>query len=105
MNRHVCLVRRHSYIVLRYLCYVGRHVSFQCDDTPASATKLMLHGHARLCSVQRNSYIVLRHLCCKTLENSNFLKKNKMVISVKIWNFSISRMMKRTSPLELSREI
>ena len=42
---------------------------------------------------------------CKTRENSNFLKKDKMVISVKIQNFSRSRMMKRTSPLESSREI
>ena len=42
---------------------------------------------------------------CKTRENSNFLKKGKMVISVKIRNFSRSRMMKRTSPLESSHEI
>ena len=42
---------------------------------------------------------------CKTRENSNFLKNGKMVISVKIQNFSRSRMMKRTSPLELSHEI
>ena len=27
---------------------------------------------------------------CKTRENSNFLKNGKMVISVKIWNFSRS---------------
>ena len=42
---------------------------------------------------------------CKTRENSNFLKNGKMVILVKIWNFSRSRMMKRTSSLESSREI
>ena len=42
---------------------------------------------------------------CKTRENSNFLKNGKMVISDKIQNFSRSWMMKRTSPLELSREI
>ena len=41
----------------------------------------------------------------KPRENPNFLKKGKMVISVKIQNFSRSRMMKRTSPLELSRAI
>ena len=34
-----------------------------------------------------------------------FLKKGKMVISVKIRNFSRSRMMKRTTPLESSHEI
>ena len=42
---------------------------------------------------------------CKTLENSNFLKNGKMVISVKIRNFSRYRRMKRTSPLESSRKI
>ena len=42
---------------------------------------------------------------CKTRENSNFLKKGKMVISVKTRNFCISRMTKRTSSLELSHEI
>ena len=42
---------------------------------------------------------------CKTRENSNFLKNGKIVISVKTRNFSRSRMTKRTSPLELSREI
>ena len=38
-------------------------------------------------------------------KNSNFLKKCKMVISVKIRKFSRYRMTKQTSPLELSREI
>ena len=42
---------------------------------------------------------------CETLENSNFLKKGKIVISVKIQNFSRSQMTKQISPLELSREI
>ena len=42
---------------------------------------------------------------CKTREISNFLKKGKMVISIKIQNFSRSWMTKRTSPLESSREI
>ena len=42
---------------------------------------------------------------CKTRENSNFRKKGKIVISVKIQIFSRSRMTKWTSPLESSREI
>ena len=42
---------------------------------------------------------------CKTRENLNFLKNGKTVISVKIQNFSRSRMTKRTSSLESSREI
>ena len=47
----------------------------------------------------------LRRVECKTRENSNFLKNCKMVILVKTRNFSKSWMMKRISPLELSREI
>ena len=42
----------------------------------------------------------LRRGECKTRENSNFLKKGKIVISVKILNFSRSRMTKQTSPLK-----
>ena len=45
----------------------------------------------------------LRRGECETLENSNFLKKGKIVISVKIRNFSRSRMTKRTSPLCLAK--
>ena len=47
----------------------------------------------------------LRRGECKTRENSNFLKKGKMVISIKTQNFSRSRMMKWTSLLESSYEI
>ena len=42
---------------------------------------------------------------CKTRENSNFLKNGKIVILVKIRNFSRSRITKRISSLESSREI
>ena len=49
--------------------------------------------------------ILLRGEECKTRENFDFLKKGKMVISIKIRNFSRSQMTKRTSPLESSREI
>ena len=41
----------------------------------------------------------------KPRENPIFLKNGKMVTSVKIRNFSRSRMTKWTSPLESSREI
>ena len=47
----------------------------------------------------------LRVVILKPRENSNFLKNCKMVISVKIRNFSRSRMTKRTLSLESSREI
>ena len=56
------------------------------------------------CSCFDAKWLVYRYIC-KTRENSNFLKKGKMVILVKIRKFSRSRMMKRTSPLESSREI
>ena len=46
-----------------------------------------------------------KHKYCKTRENSNFLKNGQTVILVKTRNFSRSRLMKRTSPLESSREI
>ena len=42
---------------------------------------------------------------CETPENPDFLRKGKMVISIKIRNFSRSRMTKRTSPLKSSHEI
>ena len=42
---------------------------------------------------------------CETPENQDFLRKGKIVISIKIQNFSRSQMTKRTSPLETSHEI
>ena len=44
-------------------------------------------------------------IVCKTRGYSNFMRKDKIVIAVKIQNFSRFRMTKRTSPLESSREI
>ena len=54
--------------------------------------------------IRLNEINIVQRLC-KTRENSNFLKKGKMVILVKILNFTKSRMMKRTSSLESSCEI
>ena len=55
--------------------------------------------------VEFRDEILLRGGECETPENPDFLRKDKMVISVKIQNFSRSRMTKRTSPLESSHEI
>ena len=55
--------------------------------------------------VEFQDEILLRWEECETPENPDFLKKDKMVISVKIQNISRSRMTKRTSPLASSREI
>ena len=49
--------------------------------------------------------ILLKGGECETPRNPDFLRKDKMVISVKIRKFSRSQIMKRTSPLESSREI
>ena len=61
-------------------------------------------GWMRMC-VEFRDEILLRGEECETPENPDFLRKDKIVISVKIRNFSRSRMTKRTSPLESSREI
>ena len=49
--------------------------------------------------------VIVDNLWCETPKNPDFLRKDKMVILVKIRNFSRSRLMKRTSLLESSREI
>ena len=49
--------------------------------------------------------IYFLYLYCETPENPDFLRNVKMVILVKIRNFSRSRMTKRTSSLESSHEI
>ena len=59
-------------------------------------------GWMRMC-VEFRDEILLRRGDCETPENSNFLKKGKIVISVKIRNFSRSRMTKQISLLESSR--
>ena len=65
-----------------------------------------LHMHVICCDCTKfRDEIVLRGEEYKTRKNSNFLKKGKMVISVKILNFSRSRMIKRTSSFESSCEI
>ena len=50
-------------------------------------------------------FFLLVRVFVKPRENSNFRKKDKIIISVKIRKFSRYGMMKRTSPLESSREI
>ena len=55
--------------------------------------------------VEFRDEIFLRGGECETSRKSNFLKNGKMIISVKIWYFSRSRMTKWTSSLESSREI
>ena len=70
-----------------------------------SYVRLHMHVVGCVCAWNFETKLFLRRGECETLEISNFLKKGKTVISVKIWNFSRSWKMKRTSPLESSREI
>ena len=48
---------------------------------------------------------LIRGRNCETPRKSNFSKKGKIVILVKIRNFSKSQMTKRTSPLQSSSKI
>ena len=65
-----------------------------------------LHIHVICCDcTEFRDEILLSGGECKTRENYYFMKKGKMVISIKIRNFSRYRMMKRTSLLESSHEI
>ena len=64
-----------------------------------------MHVIVYICVCEFRDEILLRGGECEGPENSNFLKKGKMVISVKIRNFSRSRMTTQIAPLSLSREI
>ena len=64
-----------------------------------------MHVVGCVCAWNFGTKFFLRRGECETPEKSKFLKNGKIVISVKIQNFSRSQMMKRTSPLKLSREI
>ena len=64
-----------------------------------------MHMVGCVCAQNSGTKLFLRRGECETPRKFNFLKNGKIVISVKIQNFSRSRMTKRTSSLELSREI
>ena len=64
-----------------------------------------MHMVGCVCAWNFGTKFFLRRGEYKTRENFNFLKKGKIIISVKIRNFSRSRMMKRTFPLKSSHEI
>ena len=64
-----------------------------------------MHVVGYVCAWNFGTKFFLRRGECETPENSNFLKKRKIIILVKIQNFFRSRIMKRITPLESSREI
>ena len=59
--------------------------------------------YAQVCTCPDIAFVV--GVLCETPRKSTFSKNGKIIILVKIQNFSRSRMTKRTSPLESSREI
>ena len=64
-----------------------------------------MHVVRCVCAWNFGTKFFLRRGESETLENSNFLKKGKIIILLKILNFSRSQMTKQTSSLESSREI
>ena len=64
-----------------------------------------MHMVGCVCAWNFGTKFFFRRGECEISRKSNFLKNGKIVISVKIRNFSKSQMTKRTSPLESSREI
>ena len=74
-------------------------------DTALELGRLHMHMVGCVYAWNFGTKFFLRRGECKTWENSNFLKKGKIVNSIKIRNFSRSRMTKRTFPLKSSHEI
>ena len=87
------------------LSIIGTLAGLSYPTRSWSCVRLRMHVVGCVCAWNFGTKFFLRRGECKTRENSNFRKKGKIVISVKIQNFSRSRMMKRTSPLESSHEI
>ena len=87
------------------LSIIGTLVGLSYPTQSWSCERLHVHVVGCVCAWNFGTKFFLRRGECKTRENSNFRKNGKIIISVKIQNFSRSRMTKRTSPLESSREI
>ena len=87
------------------LSVIGTLAGLSYPTRSWSWVRLQMHVVGCVYAWNFGTKFFLRRGECKTRENSNFLKKSKIVISVKIQNFSISRMTKRTSPLQSSLKI
>ena len=87
------------------LSIIGTLVGLSYPTRSWSCVRLRIHVVGCVCVWNFGTKFFLKRGECKTRENSNFLKNGKIVILVKIQNFSRSRMTKRTSPLESSGEI
>ena len=87
------------------LSVIGTLVGLSYPTRSWSWVRLRMQVVGCICAWNFGTKFFLRRGECKTRENSNLRKKGKILISVKIRNFSRSRITKRTSPLESSREI
>ena len=87
------------------LSVIGTLAGLSYQTRSWSWVRLHMHVVGCVCAWNFGTKFFLRREECKTRENSNFLKKGKIVIFVKIKKFSRSWMVKRTSPLESSCEI
>ena len=91
---------------------IGRFLDYKMVDSKTVVSQVQelqvilheIHAEGIMLSKTFQVAAIIEKLC-RTRENSNFRKKGKIVILIKIRNFYRSRMMKRTSPLELSHEI
>ena len=87
------------------LLVIGTLVGLSYPTWSWSWVRIHMHMVGCVCAWNFGTKFFLRRGECKTRENSYFLKNGKIVISVKIRNFSKSRMTKWTSSLESSHEI
>ena len=87
------------------LSVIGTLIGLSYPTWSKSCVRLYMHVVGCVCAWNFETKFFLRMGECETPENSNFLKNDKIVISIKIQNFSRSLMTKRTLPLESSREI
>ena len=87
------------------LSVIGTLTELSYPTRSWSWVRLYMHVVGCVCALNFETKFFLRKGEYKSRETSNFRKNGKMVILVKIQNFSRSQMMKRISPLESSREI
>ena len=87
------------------LSVIGTLAGLSYPTRSWSWVRLHMHVVGCVCAWNFGTKFFLSRGESETPRKSNFLKKGKIVISVKIQNFSRSRMMKQTSPFESSREI
>ena len=98
----VCLVM-HVELVQVYV--VNRFLLHECRVTFPGHTLVPSNHSYSAGGKERDHHVVSGRNGCETPRKSNFLKKGKIEISVKIRNFSRPRMTKRTFPLKSSREV